>query len=133
MDALAERVEVLATGVVAYDDLAVEHVTPGGQHELGEVAPERLAVARLQEAVFAVDEGEAAKAVELDLVDVLLADRQLLARQRQLRLDGRAQRERRDSPCLGLDAALAAPDAPPPLRAPPDAPPPFRARLGCTR
>ena len=66
MDALAERVEVLAPVRVAHDDLAVEHVAPGGKRELGEVAAERLAVARLQEDLLAVHEGQAAEAVELD-------------------------------------------------------------------
>ncbi len=80
MDPLAERVEVLAAVAVAHDDLAVEHVAARGERELGEVAPERLAVARLQEHLIAVDEREAAEAVELDLVAVVLTARQLLAR-----------------------------------------------------
>ena len=80
MDALAERVEVLVAVGVADDDLPVEHVAAGGKGELGEVAPERLAVARLQEHLVAVDEREAAEPVELHLVAVVIALGQLLAR-----------------------------------------------------
>ncbi len=65
----------------ANDDLAVEHVAPWREHQLGEVAPEWLGGARLQEYLLTVDEGQAAEAVELDLVDVVIADRQLLARE----------------------------------------------------
>ena len=92
MDPLAERVEVLATVAVADDDLAVEHVAARREGELRKVASERLAVAGLQEDVLPVDEREAAKAVELDLVAVVLADRELLARERELRLHRRRQR-----------------------------------------
>ena len=68
MDALAERVEVLVAVLPANDDLAVEHVAPWREHQLGEVAPEWLGGARLQEHLLTVDEGQAAEAVELDLV-----------------------------------------------------------------
>src|SRR5262249_47771153 len=67
VNALAERVEVLATVGAAYDDLAVEHITTRGQAELGKVATKRFTVARLQEDVVSVNEREAAEAVELDL------------------------------------------------------------------
>src|SRR5206468_1587978 len=49
------------------DDLAVEDVA-AGEAQVGEVAAERLAIARLQEAVLAVDEDEGAEAVPLGLV-----------------------------------------------------------------
>ena len=61
-------------------------IAPGRERELGKVAPERLAVARLQEHFATVDEREAAKPVELDLVAVVLPLRELLARERELRL-----------------------------------------------
>ena len=41
MDALLQRAERDAPIGVAHDDLAVEHVAPGGESELGEVAVER--------------------------------------------------------------------------------------------
>ena len=87
VDALAERVEVLMALLAANDDLPVEHVATWREHQLGEVAPEWLGVARLQEDLRAVDEGQAAKPIELDLVGVVLAARQLLARERELWLD----------------------------------------------
>jgi hypothetical protein len=90
---LAKGIEVLAPVGTTNDDLAVEHVASGWKHELREVAPERPAVARLEEHLIAVDERKAAKAVELDLVGVLLAHRQLFARDRQLGLDRRRERE----------------------------------------
>src|SRR5437879_795756 len=110
MHALAERIEVLPPIFVAHDDLAVEHVVAGRKGELGEVAPEWPAVARRQEQEIAVDERQAAKAVQLHLVGVVLPRGQLLARERELR------RERR----LEWQAHACS------LRAP-------RARLGCTR
>ena len=67
MDALAERVEG------ARDDLAVEDVAPGRELQLGEVAAQRLAVARLQVGLVAVDEGDGAEAVVLGLVGPALA------------------------------------------------------------
>ena len=45
MDALAERVEVLAALGVEQHDLAVQHVAAFGERELGEVAAQRLAAA----------------------------------------------------------------------------------------
>src|SRR5205814_7801366 len=78
-----------------------EHVTAGGKGELGKVAAERFAAARLQEDLLSLDEGDAAKAVELDLVHVALALGQLLARECQLRLDGRLQRQRHRLARLG--------------------------------
>ena len=75
VDALAEHVEVLAALVVEEDDLAVEHVAALGERELGEVAAQRAAVARLQVDVGAVDEGDRAEPVPLGLVGVALAGR----------------------------------------------------------
>ena len=63
MDALTERIEVLAAVAVADDDLAVEHILAGREHELGEVTPEWLGRARLQEHLLAVNERQAAEAV----------------------------------------------------------------------
>ena len=62
--------------------------------DLGEVARQRLAVARLQLDVVAVDERDAAKAVVLGLVGPALAVRQCLARACQLGQHGRFQRQR---------------------------------------
>ena len=109
MDALPERVEVLASLLIAHDDLAVEHVAPGGKLELGEVAPERLARARLQEDLIAVDEGQTAKAVELDLIDVVLTDGQLLARERELGLDGGLEREGHLGGCIEASRRIIEP------------------------
>ncbi len=81
----------------ADDDLTVEHVAARREHQLGEVAPEWLGRARLQEHLLAVDERQAAKPVELDLVGKVLADGQLLARERQLGLDRRLQRKTHSS------------------------------------
>src|SRR5205823_116231 len=52
MDALAERVEVLAAVGAAHDDLPVEHVVARGEAELGEVAAEGFAAPRLQEGLL---------------------------------------------------------------------------------
>ena len=65
--------------VVEEHDLAVEDVAARGEGELGEVARERLAVARLEVDVVAVDEGDRAEAVPLGLVDPAVARRQALA------------------------------------------------------
>ncbi len=89
MDALTKRIEVLTAARVAHDDLAVEYIATGREEKLGEVAAECLAVARLQEDLLAVDEGDAAKTVELDLVDVVLAFGQRFARKRKLGLERR--------------------------------------------
>ena len=124
MDALSEGVEILAPVGAANDDLAVEHVAPGGEAQLGKVATERFAVARLQEDLLAVDEGQAAEAVELDLVDVLLAGGQLLAGERELRLERRDQRARPHSAARRGSAPLASGTSSPVAGF---------ARLGCTR
>ena len=83
------RVEHLAAVVVEDDQLAVDHVAALGQHQLGEVAQQRLAAAGLQVDLVAVDEGERAEAVVLGLVGPLLALGQGLARERELGLDRR--------------------------------------------
>src|SRR5205085_6838312 len=77
--------------------------------QLGEVASERPAVARLQEDLLAVDERQAAKAVELDLVAVLIPVRQLLAGESELGSKRRLERQAHER-----------------------SPPARRARLGCT-
>ena len=79
VDALAKRVEVLPALLVEQHDLAVEHVAALGERELGEVARHRLAAARLQEDLAAVDERERAEAVPLGLVDPAVAERERLA------------------------------------------------------
>ena len=79
VDALAERVEVLAALVVEEHDLAVEHVAARREAQLGEVARQRLAVARLQVDVAAVDEGDGAEAVPLGLVHPAVSGRERLA------------------------------------------------------
>ncbi len=112
--------------LAAHDYLAVEHVATGrqraGKRKLREVTPEFLAVARLQEDLLAVDEREAAKAVELDLVDVLLALGSAL----------------RESASCGLIGGFSGSVMPrPPRRArvlrPLRSASGLRARLGCTR
>src|ERR1700684_960174 len=72
VDALSERVEVLAPVGTAYNYLPVQHIAPRRKGELGEVAAECLAVARLQKHLLAIHERDAAKAVELDLVDIVI-------------------------------------------------------------
>ena len=84
VDALAERVEVLAALGVEEDDLAVEDVAPGGKEELREVAAQRLAAARLDVDVRAVDEGDGAETVPFGLVRPTLAGRQVLGRPGEL-------------------------------------------------
>ena len=79
--------------VVEQHDLAVEHVAPLGERQLGEVAGQRLAVARLQVDLVAVDERERAEAVPLRLVDPAVALGQRLLRLRELGEDGRAERQ----------------------------------------
>ena len=84
MDALAERVEVLPAVGVEEHDLAVEHVAALREGQLGEVAAQRLAAARLQVDVRAVDEGEGAESVPFGLVHPAVAGRQLLGRTGEL-------------------------------------------------
>src|SRR4029077_9817510 len=93
VDALPERIEVLAAVRAAHHDLAVQHVASWREAQLREVAAEGFAPARLQEHLVAVDEDQAAKAVELDLIDVAVPLRKLLARERELGLDRRLQRQ----------------------------------------
>ena len=78
VDALAERVEG------GGDDLAVEDIAPGREDQLGEVAAQRLAVARLQVGLVAVDEGDRAEAVVLGLVGPAVAFGQSGSRAREL-------------------------------------------------
>ncbi len=93
-DARLRRVDPFLQGIefevavgVADHQLAVEHPAPRREAQLGEVAAEVFAAARLDLEVLAVDEDDRPEAVELGLVGPLLADRQLFAGQRQLRLD----------------------------------------------
>ena len=93
VDPLAERVEVLAALVVEQHDLAVEHVAALGELQLGEVARHRLAAARLEVDLAAVDEGERPEAVPLGLVDPAVAERERLGGAGELREDGRLERQ----------------------------------------
>src|SRR3954452_5403809 len=76
------------------DELAVEDVAARGELDLREVARHRLAVARLQVALAAVDEGDRAKAVPLGLICPAVAPRQRGSGPGQLGQDGRLERER---------------------------------------
>jgi hypothetical protein len=87
VDALAERVEG------GGDDLAVEHVAAGRELQLGEVAAQRLAVARLQVGLVAVDERDGAKAVVLGLVGPAVTLRQAGSRARELGRQRRFERK----------------------------------------
>ena len=116
VDPFLQGVEFEVAVGVADHQLAVEHPAPGGEAELGEVAGQLFAAARLDVGVVAVDEDDRAEAVELRLIRPLLADRQLFAGQRQLRLDRRRERE-------GHPAAAAARAAPGSRAGPGSAPP----------
>ena len=94
VDALLQRAEVLAAVARVDHDLAVEHVAARRQRELGEVAIERLAVARLQEHLVAVDERDHPEAVPLRLVHPLALGRQLGRGLRELGIDRRRERQR---------------------------------------
>jgi len=78
------------------NDLAVDHVTALGEHQLGEIALQRLAVARLQVDLVAVHERERAKAVPLGLVGPSLPFGQLGLAACQLREDGGRERKGHD-------------------------------------
>ena len=73
MDAALQGVEFDVALGVADDQLAVEHVTPQREAQLGEVAGEVFPSARLDVGLAAVDEDDRAEAVELLLVGPLLA------------------------------------------------------------
>jgi len=95
VDALLQRAEVFRFVAIAADhDLAVEHVAARGKRELGEVARQRLAGARLHVHVLAVDEHDRAEAVVLGLVRPAVAVGQLLARSRELGLERGLERQR---------------------------------------
>src|SRR5262245_19197686 len=93
MEPVLEGVELLASLLFEDDQLPVEHVAALRELHLGEVAPQRLAASRLHVDVVATDEDDRAEAVVLRLVDPVLALRQDLPRERELRLDRRLQRE----------------------------------------
>jgi hypothetical protein len=76
VDPLLERFELLAAAGAEHDQLAVQDVIPVREFELGEVAAERPAVARLQKCLLGVHEGERAKSVPLGLVGPALVLRQ---------------------------------------------------------
>ncbi len=90
----------------ADDDLPVEHIATGWEAQLGEVAPQRAAVARLQEDILPIHKREAAEAVELDLVHVRLPLGERLAGECQLRLqrwgEGEGHRIHLSAPVGGL-------------------------------
>ena len=93
MDPLAEQVELLAAAGRVDHDLPVEHVAPGREAQLREVAGQRLAVARLEDDVVAVDERHRPEAVVFRLVRVPVALRQAGRRFGELGGDRRAQRQ----------------------------------------
>ena len=105
MDPLLEGAEVLLAVVAVDHDLAVDHVAPGRERDLGEVAPERLGAARLEHQLVAVDEGDRAEAVEFRLVAPLLAERQLLGGAGELGLDRRLERQCHGQRSYPADAA----------------------------
>src|SRR4051794_21522543 len=117
MDALTQGVEVLAAFTVEQDDLAVEHVAPGRERQLGEVASHRLARPRLEEYVRTVDEDDRAEPVPLGLVDPLVARRQLLRRAGELREEGRLEGQRHGCPIKALVEGSALVEAGPVLGA----------------
>jgi hypothetical protein len=87
-------VDALAEGVKGgRHDLAVEDVAPRREDELREVAAQRLAVARLQVRLVAVDEGDGAKAVVLGLVGPAVALGEGGARPGELGHQRRLQRQ----------------------------------------
>ena len=110
MDAALQRVELEVALGVANHQLAVQHVAPGGEAQLGEVAGQRFAAARLDVGLVAVDEDDRPEAVQLRLIRPLLAERQLFAGQRQLRLDRRGEGEA--SPLARRPALAARPALP---------------------
>src|SRR3954452_11607150 len=75
MDPLAEQPELLTAGLAMDDDLAVEDVPAGREAQLGEVAGQVAAVARLELDLVAVDEGDRPEAVPLGLVGPAVARR----------------------------------------------------------
>ena len=89
MDALPERVEVLAPACVAHDDLAVDHVAAWREAQLGEVARQRPVVARADLGLVTVDEDDRAKAVPLRLEGPAGLFRQAAPRARELRKERR--------------------------------------------
>jgi len=91
MHALAEGVEVRHAVGVEEHDLAVEHVAAGREAQLGEVAQQRAAVARLEVEVAVVDEGDGAEAVPLGFIAPVAARRQRLRGAGELRGDGRLE------------------------------------------
>src|SRR3954451_14391079 len=91
MDALTERAERLG------DDLAVEHVAARRERDLGEVAQQRLAVARVPIPLAAVDQRDAPKTLSFGLVGPAAALRKRAAGLRELRGQGRRDRERHGS------------------------------------
>ena len=91
---------------VEQHDLAVEHVAALRELELGEVARERPAVARLQVHVAAVDERDRAEAVPLGLVDPAVAGRQRARGLGELGQDRRGERQRHGRAMLSGDARV---------------------------
>ena len=92
MDPLLQRTEGLARTVAVDHDLAVEHVAPGRERELREVAGEVLCAARLERQLLALDERDRAKSVVLLLVTPLRPDRQRGGGTRELGLDSETHR-----------------------------------------
>src|SRR3954447_5735472 len=107
MDALAERVEVLAAVGIEQDDFAVEDVAALGEPQFREVARERLAGAGPGIDVPALPEGDGAEPVPFGLVRPALARREVLGRAGELGEQWWLQRQRHG--CLNLMRAVTAP------------------------
>ena len=103
MDPFLHRVEFEVAVGVADHQLAVEHPAPRREAQLGEVAVEGFAAARLDVDLVAVDKDDRPEPIQLRLISPLLALRQLFAGKRKLRLD-----RRREAEASPLDASGAA-------------------------
>ncbi len=93
VEPLLQQAEVLVAAVARDHDLAVGDVAAGREDDLGEVAPQGLAGARLHHDVVAVHEDDRPEAVELALVRPAVALRHLAGRAGELGRDGRGERQ----------------------------------------
>ncbi len=93
MEAVLQQIEFLPAVLAENHQFAVEDIAALRELHLREVAPQGLAAPRLQVDVVAVHEGERPEAVVLGLIDPVLALRQNLAGERELRLDRGLQRK----------------------------------------
>src|SRR4029077_12944217 len=119
IDAALQGVELERPLVVADHQLAVDDVAARGEAQLGEVARERFAPARLDVGLLAVDEDDRAEAVELLLVGPVLSFGERFAVERALRLDRRCESKARPRKTLATAAVSRRPRAVPGPRADP--------------